>query len=326
MHLYVTLVYGDICSISLSLMAIWALLTWCDTRKKRYISVAVFGLTIATLARKNTMIFIIAIFICFFIYILREREWRGVLIVLLISVTVFSTMKLIPYYYEKRSGVELGDAMPATLWIIMGMRDEYGGHGVYNGMNESIFYHNNQDAREASRYAKELIKENIQHYLDDPAVCLDFYKNKTIAQWGETTYGSLFLTYSDVSENGLQESEIVSAVYKSPLQLKLVNYQNYYAFTIYFFTLLFLVMALSGKKLKSWAGFADFNNIWCYLLMTTIIGGILFSVIWEAKSRYVFGYVIIMIPYMACSIWQLQILLKKTVEFLLGRALRKSKE
>lgn len=315
MHLYVTLIYGDICSISLSLMAIWALLAWCDTKKKRHILIAVLGLTIATLARKNTLIIIVAIFISLFIYIIREREWRGVLIVLLISASIFSTMKFVPYYYEKRSGVELGDAMPAVLYIIMGMHNDDGGHGDYNGMHESIFWRRGQDAREASRYAKELIKENIQHYLDDPAFCLDFYKKKTIEQWGETTYGSLLLTYSDVmSKKGLQESKIVSTIYKSPFQLNLVNIQNYYAFAIYFFTLLFLVMALSGKKLKTRVGFADFNNIWCYLLMAVVIGGILFSILWEAKSRYVLGYVIFMIPYMACGIWQLQTLLKRVAD------------
>ena len=298
MHLYVNLVYGDICSIALSLVAIWALLNWCDTKQKRYIPIIVLALTIAALARKNTLIIVVAIFICLAIYAWREWEWRAILIGALVTAVMFGSMQIIPTIYEKRSGIELGDSMPAILWVGMGMQGNWGGHGVYNAYNESIFWTAGNDAQKATEYALVDIKARLQEFAEDPAMAQDFYKNKMLEQWGETTYGSMTLTFDDSKD----VTGLVEAVYKGGLQGMLVNLQNYYAFVIYFGVLLFLIMSIRKR-----------NHIWQVLPLVIVVGGILFSIIWETKSRYVFGYVICMIPYMAYGVWVIQ---EKLLSFL----------
>lgn len=298
MHLYVNLVYGDICSIALSLVAIWALLTWCDTKQKRYIPIIVLALTIAALARKNTLIIVLAILICLAIYAWREWEWRAVLIGALVTVVMFGSMQMIPTMYEKRSRIELGDSMPSILWIGMGMQGNWGGHGVYNAYNESIFWAAGNDAKKATEYALVDIRERLQEFVQDPEMAQDFYKNKMLEQWGETTYGSMTLTLDDSKEiTGLVES-----VYKGVLQGMFINLQNYYAFVIYFGVILFLIVSIRKR-----------NHIWQVFPLVIVVGGIMFSIIWETKSRYVFGYVICMIPYMAYGVWAIQ---EKLLSFL----------
>ena len=39
-----------------------------------------------------------------------------------------------------------------------------------------------------------------------------------------------------------------------------------------------------------------------YILLIAVFGGFLFSLIWEAKTRYVFPYLIMMLPYGAMGI------------------------
>jgi len=298
MHLYVNLVYGDICSIALSLVAIWALLSWCDTKQKRYIPIIVLALTIAALARKNTLIIVVAIFICLAIYAWREWEWRAVLIGGLVTVVMFGSMQIIPTMYENRSGIKLGDSMPAILWVGMGMQGNWGGHGVYNAYNESIFWAAGNDAKKATEYALVDIKERLQEFAEDPVMAQDFYKNKMLEQWGETTYGSMALTFDDSKEI----TGLVEAIYKGGLQGVFINLQNYYAFVIYFGVILFLIVSIRKR-----------NQILQMLPLIIVVGGGLFSIIWETKSRYVFGYVICMIPYMAYGVWTIQ---EKLLSFL----------
>lgn len=298
MHLYVNLVYGDICSIALALAAIWALLSWCDTRKKRYIVVSVLCMTIATLARKNTLIILVAILLCLAVYAWREWEWRAILIGVLMSAMIFGSMKCIPSIYEERSGILLGDSMPAILWVAMGMQGEWGGHGVYNAYNESVFWTAGNDAKKAAEYARVDIGERLREFQEDRAMAMDFYQHKLLEQWGETTYGSMILTYDENRMDG----GAVEAVYKGSIQDKLVSIQNYYGFVVY----LGVVLCLLCRGAKK-------DTIWQLVLLLVVVGGVLFSILWETKSRYVCGYVICMMPYAAYGIWAIQ---EKLLSFL----------
>ncbi len=297
MYFYSNLVYGDVCSIALSIVAIWALLNWLGRKKKRHVAVAVVCLTVATLARKNTLIILVAIFICLLIHAWKESSWQAVVVGALISAVLFGSMQLIPHMYEKRSGVELGDAMPSIMWIAMGTQGDWGGHGVYNAYNESVFWSTGGNAKEASALAMNTIKERMQEFANNPALAKDFYKNKMLEQWGEPTYGSMILTYEEQDAG-----EGVKAIYTGSIQGKLISIQNYYGFIVYFSVLLFIVGRIKKK-----------DNIWQMLLLIVVVGGILFSIIWETKSRYVFPYVICMIPYMACGMWMVQEGIRKLV-------------
>ena len=43
----------------------------------------------------------------------------------------------------------------------------------------------------------------------------------------------------------------------------------------------------------------DWMRIDKYVLLIAVFGGFLFSLIWEAKTRYIFPYLLMMLPYMA---------------------------
>lgn len=291
MHLYVNLAYGDILSISLSLMAVWALLRWSETRQKRYALTSAAGIAISMLARKNTLIILIAVTICLVLSAWKEWNWRPVVLALLTAALSFGGMQLASFCYQERSGIELGDPMPAVLWISMGMHGEPGGYGVYNGYHESVFWGTGGDAEQASAIARTHIMERLEEYTDNPRIAYDFYKNKLLQQWGENTYGSLILT---LDRQRCQEG-LVHQVYFGSLRTPLLAYMNFYTFFLYLGVFLYAALHLFRK-----------NGIWHCLLLIIITGGVLFSILWENKSRYVLPYVICMIPYMCCAVWTLQ--------------------
>ena len=54
---------------------------------------------------------------------------------------------------------------------------------------------------------------------------------------------------------------------------------------IYFGAFLYFVLAIDKE-----------NNVLQHLFAVALIGGFLFSIIWEAKARYMFPYYVMMLP------------------------------
>lgn len=48
------------------------------------------------------------------------------------------------------------------------------------------------------------------------------------------------------------------------------------------------------------------TDITWYLLLIAAFGGFLFSLIWEAKTRYVFPYFLMLIPYLAMFLGEIK--------------------
>ena len=56
------------------------------------------------------------------------------------------------------------------------------------------------------------------------------------------------------------------------------------------------ILYLLISKRKEW------ESVGKYLLLIASLGGFFFSMLWEAKTRYVFPYLLIMIPYFAVGL------------------------
>ena len=102
-----------------------------------------------------------------------------------------------------------------------------------------------------------------------------------------------------------------------------------------------LFMALSGKKLLidkipahrvliaplylgvilyCGAGLLKKTDILQCMLLVGVIGGFLFSILWEAKSRYVLPYIVLLIPYMGLGISAAQTLFVNLTGYVRKRA------
>ena len=46
----------------------------------------------------------------------------------------------------------------------------------------------------------------------------------------------------------------------------------------------------------------DEGSIEKHVLLIAVVGGFLFSLIWEAKTRYIFPYLLMQLPYMAVGV------------------------
>ena len=103
----------------------------------------------------------------------------------------------------------------------------------------------------------------------------DFYFRKLSSTWAEPSYGGLIYNHNfQYKEEGVATFEYYFVEY----------YQKALVFIIFGGSILALIK--NRKNLS--------NEI--ILLITIFIGGFLFHLLWETKSRYVFPYIMVLIP------------------------------
>ena len=114
-----------------------------------------------------------------------------------------------------------------------------------------------------------------------------FYQSKIWEQWNVGSFSSLFMTnHFDAAPFGPAQE-----LYGGNLKESVVNWMNYYLFVLYFGAFVYSVYGLlCEKELKK------------TILPMVVIGGMIFSLLWEAKPRYVFPYIVILLPSVAMGL------------------------
>ena len=302
MHIYVNFVYGDLASSALSVLGIWAVLKWHHTGYFRYSVTAVLAFCLAYLSRKNVLIILIAVLLALLIDSFKRRNWKSIVLgiaILLIPMVCTEGVKLT---YEIRSGEEISEGIPASLWITMGMQESSNGSGVFSGFTESIYQGAAYgDSQYASEIAMICIENRLSEFIDDPDMAIDFYKSKIQGQWIEPTFSALMMT----SKLGENPTEFTLNFYFGKAAEWCIILSNYYNFIIYFSVMIFAIAFLFKK-----------NSIIQSTSLIAVIGGFLFSILWEAKGRYVMPYIILLLPYMAYGIYAMQTKILNTLSYI----------
>lgn len=303
---YVNFVYGDMCSVAMIMTGAWCVIKWLDTGRLRYGVSALLCMTVAAAVRKNSVIFLLALFIVLILYgVIKKSRKAAVLAVLLLALPLGGT-QVIKYSYELRSGVRIQEGIPGVMWIAMGMQESWDGAGVYNAYNNSVFWNEaGGDSQMAAMIGKAYIGERAAEFASNPRMAGEFYRYKLLEQWNEASFGSLVMTSGFEQEPGA----LVQNIYYGSLGKEILRFLDRYLFLIY--TMVFIQAAV--------AFFRKPDILQC-LMMIAVIGGVLFSILWEAKSRYVFPYIVMLIPYMVSGIFWVQQGCRSGIRFLLDRA------
>ena len=288
--IYVNFVYGEVGIVAMSLCAVWAVLKWMDTEKIRYMVIAALTMTLAIMARKNMLIVAIALASILIVFGIVKKKWKALLLAVLLFVVPFGTIRLVEKSYEWRSGMEVGDGMPATLHIAMGMQESWNGAGAYNAYNNSTFWGAaGGDSELADEIGKEYIQGRLQEFKGNLGMARAFYQAKIWQQWNEGSYGSLIMTaHFEMAPFGPAQE-----LYGGKWQKPALDWMEYYLFIIYATAFIYCVYGLVRiRELKG------------TIFPMIVIGGMIFSLLWEAKARYVFPYVTILLPAVAVG-WHL---------------------
>ncbi|MBO4910213.1 MAG: glycosyltransferase family 39 protein [Lachnospiraceae bacterium] len=280
---YSAWVYGDIPSIFFMLMASLMLLKYSKRKKFSYLMACTFFAVMGYMVRKNTLIFLLAIFIISLIKGMADKDLKliiGGVCALVIPMLIFG---MIRSGYEKASGIPRCDGTPAASFLYIGISENGGKCGwFYKLPNE--YFEAGCDPEKASEVLMEKVKIRFDQMVHSPGYIPAFYGYKILSQWNEPLYQSVFYNHP---HDDVHMEKVVSVFDK--------------AVAFHFDKILFVVDRLqfiifAGMLLYFALSLRKSPDLTVHILAVTIIGGFLFSIIWEAKARYIMPYYMMMFP------------------------------
>ncbi|MCR4588598.1 MAG: hypothetical protein K5682_09355 [Lachnospiraceae bacterium] len=284
MYCYTTFVYNDLLSTVLVMVTAWTLLS-CHRDFKLYkllLLGILSGITVAI--RTNTVIVFIAFGIVLLVNMLREQKGRMAAMVLSIVLGIVMIHGLMVWHYQIP---ENADSVPAMAYINMGLHDGNIGPGWYDGSSLAMFTDSGFDATATTATARAEIRVQMEQNKKDMGAFSDFLKRKMATQWESPMYQCFAMSrqYKETAKDW------VRGLYdRNALAIALERIMKCYQLLVYGGILVVLIRILVSRKQLS---------IMYYCLLLATFGGFLFSMMWEAKTRYVFPYFLMLIPYAA---------------------------
>lgn len=289
---YTGWVYGEIPSIFFALLTTICLLRYEKTGKNVWLAGMVLAVLMALLVRKNSLIMLVALCLVAGVYVLKNKD-KKLFVALLVSVI----LPIIAYQgiykmYEVRSGIPHEDGLPTVTFVAMGLQENEGKCGWYNNYGKEIYYQQECDTELTTVVAKQDIQSRLKEWKENPSYAVTFFREKILSQWNEPLYQAMF--FSTQYMEG-KEPEQGSFVHKLGTEyfLKVLAVCDRMQFILYFGMLCYYIFAVKKN-----------SNILRHMLAVTMIGGFFFSIMWEAKARYIFPYYVMMYPLAAVGYWQ----------------------
>lgn len=283
---YTSWVYGDLPSTFFLFLAFFSLLCLQENVKWYIVACAAGSIVMACLVRKNSMICLVAFFILAFIDVISKKRWR-MLITAIVSLTAtILCYQMIYAVYEARSGQELGSGLPVNSWIAMGMQENWNGNGWYNNFPKELAGSLDWDFKAVEDASSEYLKERMKEFKGNPGQARLFFKLKVLSQWNEPLYQCLFFSQNYRKDVPLDSGSFWDQLYHEGAAFnRMLSWANGWQFLIYLGMLLYFAFAVGFRR-----------EPLEYLLAVTIIGGFFFSILWEAKARYVLPYYLMAYP------------------------------
>lgn len=302
--------YGDIPSICFCVVMFWALQRYGRDLQKRYLIVIALMAVLALFTRQNSWIVLIAAGIGFILLALEKHTVRPIAAGACIILIAACSVKLLSISYEIRSGYEDTIGTPASLYLAMGMQESETGPGTYNRFNQGTYESVDFDRAAASRLGWLEVENRLQVFQEDPKQAAVFFKTKVQFQWLEPLFDTLRLTKSFAEEESLPNW--IYEIYYGKYHDRLFRFANGYQCVVYlsFFAFLALLCLKAGRKENG-------TSSMLLVPLIAIVGGFLFSIIWEAQCRYVLPYYLFMLVYVPiglCNVCDLiKILFQKLI-------------
>lgn len=291
---YVTFVYGEIPSLTYSLIAVWMYLEYKRAGKRRkylYFGGCCVACALACLIRNNSLILLIAFSGIWIVAGIGRKQWQPFVATAILAVVFLISRWGLHSFYEERAGIQLNEGAPMILYVAMGMQNGPCAPGWSNGYILHAYWGESDfDGELATDMALRDIRASMSEFRSDPLYAVKFYREKFTSQWNDPTYQCFAMTYV----NGWERCGIVNSMYVGKLHTLMTWFMNQYQSLIFMGVFLHLIFNYWRKKFLE-----------DQVLLLTIFGGFLFHMLWEAKGRYILPYFVMMLPMAAIGLAEL---------------------
>ena len=290
---------------------------------------SILFLTLSVLLRKNSLIPVIAVLLVLLFEALRPgrngKMRLGLLIMAVcLAVTSVSVLPLTQKIYEKKAGNTLSSGVTAMSYLAMGMQEASRGCGWYNGFNIDTYDTAGMDTALANEISRLAIDVRLAYFLEHPGYTADFYLHKHLSQWADGTYASRQATLATYGGR----SAFFKEVYEGSLSGGYIEWCNAWQNVLYLGVLVFCIGSLKKRRKSKVVGHmadqtaghtagctADHmadqlgadrhgaDRLYIYVGLIAVLGGFLFHIFWEANSRYIFSYSLLLMPYCGAGVY-----------------------
>lgn len=272
----VTFKYGDLSSLTLSLFSVYYMMKFVETKKYKHILIASIFSMFAYMMRMNSLIFVIAtvIYLLFVLFTkiktksAKEKIINVLTIIVYIGITIIPA-KLVIAYYTNKYELSTEKQYPVASYLLMAMEESNRANGWYN---EGIAAPALKKPEKAKNEYPKLIKERLEYFSENIGYAFRFYTLKIASMWTENTYSAVISNLTTLKDKLLEFEE------------PLLFYQKALLILICIST---IVVLIQNRK--------NLSPEIIYLLLI-FMGGFAFHIIWEAKSRYIIPYIVVLIP------------------------------
>lgn len=295
---------------------------------------SILFLTLSVMLRKNSLIPIIAVLLVLLFEALRPgrngKMRLGLLIMAVcLAVTSVGILPLVQKCYEKKAGNTLSSGVTAMSYLAMGMQEASRGCGWYNGFNIDTYDTAGMDTALANEISRLAIDERLTYFREHPGYTADFYLHKHLSQWADGTYASRQATLATYGGR----SAFFKEVYEGSLSGGYIEWCNAWQNVLYLGVLVFCIDSLKKRRKSKVVGHmadqtaghtagctADHmadqlgadqlgadrhgaDRLYIYVGLIAVLGGFLFHTFWEANSRYIFSYSLLLMPYCGAGVY-----------------------
>ena len=256
-----------------------------------------------------------------------------------LAVTSVNVLPLTQKIYEKKTGNTLSSGVTAMSYLAMGMQEAPRGCGWYNGFNIDTYDAAGMDTALSNEISRLAINERLVYFREHPGYTADFYLHKHLSQWADGTYASRQATLATYGGRGAFFKE----VYEGSLSGGYIEWCNAWQNVLYLGVLVFCIDSLKKRRKSKVVGHmadqtaghtagctADHmadqldadqlgadqlgadrhgadrhgaDRLYVYVGLIAVLGGFLFHTFWEANSRYIFSYSLLLMPYCGAGVY-----------------------
>ena len=281
--------YGNIPAYSCGICAVWMMLLFIKRGKTRYGVICALLLALAVTLKLNLLIICVAVGGAWLVMLLKKPTLKSLLCLLFAALCVLTLPKLPQKIYEKGIGIDYGDGIPMIAWMAMGFSEGYAAPGWYNSAcTVEAFERNGRGSEKTAAEARETIAARMREFRSSPAKMFVFFSQKLRSQWNEPSYGSLWLNqvYPSYNKKGVLYDFFCGSGARRTLGV-MKHFQQ-----LVFLGMLFGLIRLWRKK----------DLLRC-LLPLIVLGGLLYHLLFEAKSQYALPYFLLMLPIAAYGLF-----------------------
>ena len=263
-----------------------------------------FLLGIAVLLKPNAIVIGIALLICAIIYTLSTHD-PVLLIYALLSLVLSSLFSAAVYaYYELKCGFPLLSDSSMILRLAMGLQDSVIASGWYNGLLEE-YWDLSITPQEEKASAVQMVIARLKEFRQSPEMLRTFFTEKCLTQWSEPSYDILW--YARICAKSGRYNGLANMLFResSSVRALLEIYLNLFQQAAYSLAVIGSFLLYQKKK----------HSPISLILPVSIIGGFLYHMIFEAKSQYIYPYMLLLIPLASYGLTSLSSLIMNTLKY-----------